>query len=176
MTLLLACLPQAFSHTAAYDSAISNYFRGKYASADAIAAAPAEQKAVLVERAQQMTLRYGANPHQKPAQAFVTEGTLPFHVLSGSPGYINLLDALGSYALVAELSKAFEPAKAAAASFKHVSPAGAAVESQLSEAELKVFDVEGLGELSPIASAYARARGKPLHTRWRGWARSWLEC
>jgi phosphoribosylaminoimidazolecarboxamide formyltransferase/IMP cyclohydrolase len=81
-------------------------------------------------------------------------------VLSGSPGYINLLDALGSYALVSELSAAFSPPKATAASFKHVSPAGAAVESVLSALEMKVFDVEGLGmELTPIASAYARARG-----------------
>ena len=70
---------QAFSHTAAYDSAISNYFRRQYSSADAIASAPAEDKASLVERAQQLTLRYGANPHQKPAQAYVTEGNLPFH-------------------------------------------------------------------------------------------------
>lgn len=69
---------QAFSHTAAYDSAIANYFRKQYASADAIASAPADQKALLTERAQQLTLRYGANPHQKPAQAYVTEGTLPF--------------------------------------------------------------------------------------------------
>ncbi|KAM0755657.1 AICARFT/IMPCHase bienzyme [Meredithblackwellia eburnea MCA 4105] len=150
---------KAFSHTAAYDSAISNYFRRQYSSADSIASAPAADKALLVERAQQLTLRYGANPHQKPAQAYVTEGNLPFSVLSGSPGYINLLDALASYALVAELSAAFEPAKAAAASFKHVSPAGAAVESELSETEIKVFDVAGVGALSPIASAYARARG-----------------
>ncbi|KAL8276157.1 hypothetical protein RQP46_011451 [Phenoliferia psychrophenolica] len=150
---------KAFSHTAAYDSAISNYFRRQYASADSIPTAPAADKALLVERAQQLTLRYGANPHQKPAQAYVTEGSLPFSVLSGSPGYINLLDALASYALVAELSAAFVPAKAAAASFKHVSPAGAAVESELSATEMKVFDVEGLGSLSPIASAYARARG-----------------
>ncbi|ORY74998.1 cytidine deaminase-like protein [Leucosporidium creatinivorum] len=150
---------KAFSQTAAYDSSISNYFRRQYSSADAIASAPAEEKADLVARAQQLTLRYGANPHQKPAQAYVTEGGLPFSVLSGSPGYINLLDALGSYALVAELSIAFQPAKAAAASFKHVSPAGAAVESQLSPLEVKVFDVDGVGELSPIATAYARARG-----------------
>ncbi|GAA5856288.1 hypothetical protein JCM8547_000855 [Rhodosporidiobolus lusitaniae] len=150
---------KAFSHTAAYDTSISNYFRQQYVSADGIAAAPAEAKADLTERAQQLTLRYGANPHQKPAQAYVTEGKLPFSVLSGSPGYINLLDALNSYALVAELSTAFSPAKAAAASFKHVSPAGAAVESQLTPDEVKVFDVDGVGELSPIASAYARARG-----------------
>jgi phosphoribosylaminoimidazolecarboxamide formyltransferase/IMP cyclohydrolase len=158
---------QAFSHTAAYDSSIGNYFRRQYVSADAGAS----------ETAQQLTLRYGANPHQKPAQAYVTEGKLPFTgasfplgvtipyssspstVLSGSPGYINLLDALNSYALVAELSQAFSPAKAAAASFKHVSPAGAAVESTLTPEEVKVFDVDGVGALSPIASAYARARG-----------------
>ncbi|GAA5922757.1 uncharacterized protein JCM15063_003416 [Sporobolomyces koalae] len=150
---------KAFSHTAAYDTSISNYFRRQYVSADAIAAAPADNKADLTERAQQLTLRYGANPHQKPAQAYVTEGKLPFSVLSGSPGYINLLDALNSYALVHELSRAFSPAKAAAASFKHVSPAGCAVESTLSEEEIKVFDADGLGSLSPIASAYARARG-----------------
>ncbi|SCV68377.1 BQ2448_498 [Microbotryum intermedium] len=150
---------KAFTHTSQYDTAISNYFRRQYASADGIASASPEDKALLTERAQQLTLRYGANPHQKPAQAYVQEGTLPFSVFSGSPGYINLLDALGSYALVAELSRAFEPAKAAAASFKHVSPAGAAVESKLSEEEVKVFDVAGVGELSPIASAYARARG-----------------
>ncbi|GAA5922331.1 hypothetical protein JCM1841_003072 [Sporobolomyces salmonicolor] len=150
---------KAFSHTAAYDTSISNYFRRQYVSADVIANAPADQKDSLTERAQQLTLRYGANPHQKPAQAYVTEGKLPFTVLSGSPGYINLLDALNSYALVHELSRAFTPAKAAAASFKHVSPAGAAVESTLTETEIKVFDVDGVGALSPIASAYARARG-----------------
>lgn len=71
--------PQAFTHTAAYDTSISNYFRRQYVTADAIANAPADQKAALTERAQQITLRYGANPHQKPAQAYVTEGTLPFH-------------------------------------------------------------------------------------------------
>ena len=69
---------QAFSHTAAYDTSISNYFRRQYVSADAIASAPADQKAALTEHAQQLTLRYGANPHQKPAQAYVTEGKLPF--------------------------------------------------------------------------------------------------
>jgi AICAR transformylase/IMP cyclohydrolase PurH len=69
---------QAFSHTAAYDTSISNYFRRQYVSADAIANAPADQKAALTEHAQQLTLRYGANPHQKPAQAYVTEGKLPF--------------------------------------------------------------------------------------------------
>jgi phosphoribosylaminoimidazolecarboxamide formyltransferase/IMP cyclohydrolase len=76
---------QAFSHTAAYDTSISNYFRRQYVSADAIGAAPADQKAELTERAQQLTLRYGANPHQKPAQAYVTEGKLPFSGTFVSP-------------------------------------------------------------------------------------------
>lgn len=152
---------KAFTHTAAYDTAISNHFRRVYASADAVATASAEDKAALRARSQQITLRYGANPHQAPAQAYVTSGKLPFSVLSGSPGYINLLDALNSWALVKELSAAFSPAVPAAASFKHVSPAGAAVglAEPLTAEEVKVFDVEGLGELSPLARAYARARG-----------------
>jgi phosphoribosylaminoimidazolecarboxamide formyltransferase/IMP cyclohydrolase len=154
---------KAFTHTATYDTAISNYFRKQYASADAIASAPAEAKADLRERAQQITLRYGANPHQAPAQAYVADGKsrLPFSVLSGSPGYINLLDALNAFALVKELSAAFVPALPAAASFKHVSPAGAAVGTSepLSDDEVKVFDVGGVGELSGLAKAYARARG-----------------
>lgn len=80
-------------------------------------------------------------------------------MLSGSPGYINLLDGLNAYALCAELADAFTPPRPAAASFKHVSPAGAAVSRELSAEEIKVFDVDGVGELTPIASAYARARG-----------------
>jgi phosphoribosylaminoimidazolecarboxamide formyltransferase/IMP cyclohydrolase len=129
-----------------------------------------------------MPLRYGANPHQKPAQAFVTEGELPFKgpytgylliwilslthkftpVLSGSPGYINLLDALNSYALVKELSEALQIP--AAASFKHVSPAGAAVGYELDETEKKVYGVDDLKEpLTPISCAYARARGTLLN-------------
>ena len=80
-------------------------------------------------------------------------------VLSGSPGYINLLDALNSWALVKELSEAFEGKLPAAASFKHVSPAGAAVGLELDEREKKVFGVDDLKVLSPLANAYARARG-----------------
>ena len=83
----------------------------------------------------------------------------PTSVLSGSPGYINLLDALNSWALVKELAAAFEPALPAAASFKHVSPAGAAVAIPLDDREKKVFGVDDLKELSPLACAYARARG-----------------
>jgi len=104
----------------------------------------------------ELELRYGMNPHQKPARASVPQGQLPFEVLSGSPGYINLLDALNAWQLVRELSAAL--GKAAAASFKHVSPAGAAIARPLSEAEAKACFVDDV-ELSPIAAAYARARG-----------------
>ncbi|KDN52370.1 putative ADE17-5-aminoimidazole-4-carboxamide ribotide transformylase [Tilletiaria anomala UBC 951] len=134
---------KAFSHTAHYDTAISDYFRKQYAS---------KQPPV-----QQLTLRYGANPHQKPAQAFVTEGEMPVKALCGSPGYINFLDSLNAWGLVKELSQA--TGLPAAASFKHVSPAGAAVGVPLSNAEAKASFVDDLGELSGIASAYARARG-----------------
>jgi len=142
---------KAFEMTAKYDEAISSYFREQYASAEL----PAEKRAGEVQR---MALRYGANPHQKPAQAFVSEGKLPFQTLCGSPGYINLLDALNSYALVKELQEALN--LPAAASFKHVSPAGAAVGVELNETEKKVYGVDDLKEpLTPLASAYARARG-----------------
>lgn len=137
---------KAFEMTAKYDDAISGYFREQYASSG---------KSGPVQR---MLLRYGANPHQKPAQAFVTEGELPFKVLCGSPGYINLLDALNSYALVKELQEALK--LPAAASFKHVSPAGAAVGVALDEIEKQVYGVDDLKEtLTPLACAYARARG-----------------
>lgn len=147
--------------TAAYDAAISSYFRKQYNSLDAISSAAPELKSQVRDRAQQLTLRYGANPHQSPAQAFVTDGKLPFSVLSGSPGYINLLDALNSFALVRELSEAFNPALPAAASFKHVSPAGVAVGTSepLTDVEVQVFDVGGIPDLTPLAKAYARARG-----------------
>ncbi|KAH6888973.1 bifunctional purine biosynthesis protein ade10 [Coprinopsis sp. MPI-PUGE-AT-0042] len=142
---------KAFEMTATYDEAISGYFREKYASSDL----SAEERAGKVQR---MPLRYGANPHQKPAQAYVTEGELPFKALCGSPGYINLLDALNSYALVKELQEALD--LPAAASFKHVSPAGAAVGVELDETEKKVYGVDDLKEaLTPLACAYARARG-----------------
>ncbi|KZT52984.1 AICARFT/IMPCHase bienzyme [Calocera cornea HHB12733] len=142
---------KAFEHTASYDEAISGYFREQYASADL----PAERLAGKVQR---IPLRYGANPHQKPAQAFVKDGELPFTVLSGSPGYINLLDALNSWALVSELQQAL--GLPAAASFKHVSPAGAAVGLELDATEKAVYGVDDLKEpLTPLAAAYARARG-----------------
>jgi phosphoribosylaminoimidazolecarboxamide formyltransferase/IMP cyclohydrolase len=134
---------KAFTHTADYDLAISDYFRAHYAG----------------NGEQQLSLRYGANPHQKPAAAFVRDGKLPFKALSGQPGYINLLDALNAWALVKELDEATDTA--AAASFKHVSPAGAAIGVPLTEEEAKVYmvhDINGLKD-SPLATAYARARG-----------------
>ena len=110
-----------------------------------------------------MTLRYGANPHQKPAQAF-SNGPLPFKVLSGSPGY--LLDALNAYPLVKELQQSL--GLPAAASFKHVSPAGAAVGVPLSEVEKKVFFVQDI-DLTPLACAYARARGADRMSSFGDW-------
>ena len=104
----------------------------------------------------ELELKYGCNPNQKPARVFMKNGDLPFTVLNGKPGYINLLDAMNSWQLVQELKKA--TGMPAAASFKHVSPAGAAVAAPLSEVLQKVYFVEGI-ELSPIATAYIRARG-----------------
>ncbi|MFQ6100748.1 MAG: phosphoribosylaminoimidazolecarboxamide formyltransferase [Anaerolineae bacterium] len=111
-------------------------------------------------------LRYGCNPHQKPARAYAKTGTLPFKVLSGAPGYINLLDALNSWQLVRELRQALD--LPAAASFKHVSPAGAAVGIPLSDALRKSYFVEGM-ELSPLAAAYARARGADRMSSFGDW-------
>ncbi|KAK7415649.1 bifunctional phosphoribosylaminoimidazolecarboxamide formyltransferase/IMP cyclohydrolase [Neonectria magnoliae] len=134
---------KAFEHTADYDAAISQFFRKEYAG----------------NGEQFMALRYGANPHQKPAAAYMPEGKLPFKVLCGSPGYINLLDSLNAWPLVKELKQAL--GKPAAASFKHVSPAGAAIGLPLTEDERKVYfvnDIPGI-ETSGLAQAYARARG-----------------
>ncbi len=106
----------------------------------------------------EMELKYGCNPNQKPARVFMNEEKeLPFKVLSGRPGYINLLDAFNGWQLVRELKKA--TGLPAAASFKHVSPAGAAVGLPLSDTLAKIYWVDDMGELSPLASAYARARG-----------------
>ncbi|KAM3562356.1 hypothetical protein MY1884_001855 [Beauveria asiatica] len=134
---------KAFEHTADYDTAISDFFRKEYAGGGD----------------QYLPLRYGANPHQKPAAAYAVEGKLPFKALSGAPGYINLLDALNAWPLVKELKAA--TGKPAAASFKHVSPAGAAIGLPLSADEAKVYmvaDIPGI-ETSGLAQAYARARG-----------------
>src|SRR5579859_7579351 len=104
----------------------------------------------------ELILRYGCNPHQTPAKVYRRNGSLPFSVLNGAPGYINLLDALNSWQLVKELRQAL--GLPAAASFKHTSPAGAAVGFPLNETLKKAYAVEDL-ELSPLGSAYARARG-----------------
>jgi phosphoribosylaminoimidazolecarboxamide formyltransferase/IMP cyclohydrolase len=104
----------------------------------------------------QLEMRYGCNPHQVPARAYVLEGNLPFDVLNGSPGYINLLDALNSWQLVKELKQALN--LPAAASFKHVSPSGSAVGLPLSETLKHTYFVDNI-DLSPLATAYARARG-----------------
>ncbi|WP_246067549.1 phosphoribosylaminoimidazolecarboxamide formyltransferase [Paenibacillus koleovorans] len=105
---------------------------------------------------QELTLRYGMNPHQKQAKIYSEHGDLPLKVVNGDPGFINLLDALNSFQLVRELRQA--TGLPAAASFKHVSPAGAAVYAPLTPELAKAYFVEGL-ELSPLATAYARARG-----------------
>ena len=106
----------------------------------------------------ELELKYGCNPNQKPARIFMNDGKdLPIKVLSGRPGYINFLDAFNGWQLVRELKKA--TGLPAAASFKHVSPAGAAVGLPLTETLAKIYWVEDMGDLSPLASAYARARG-----------------
>lgn len=108
--------------------------------------------------ANEMLLKYGCNPNQKPSKIFMADGSeLPITVLNGKPGYINLLDAFNGWQLVKELKKA--TGMVAATSFKHVSPAGAAVGKPLSDTLKKIYFVDDLGELSPLACAYARARG-----------------
>lgn len=105
----------------------------------------------------ELELKYGCNPNQKPSRIFMENGELPIEVLNGKPGYINFLDAFNGWQLVKELKAA--TGHPAATSFKHVSPAGAAVGLPLTEVEKKIYWVDDLGELSPIARAYARARG-----------------
>lgn len=105
----------------------------------------------------EMQLKYGCNPNQKPSRIFMEEGELPITVLCGKPGYINLLDALNGWQLVRELKEA--TGLPAATSFKHVSPAGAAVGLELSDTLKKIYFVDDSIELSPLANAYARARG-----------------
>ena len=106
----------------------------------------------------ELMLKYGCNPNQKPSRVYMEDGSdLPITVLNGRPGYINLLDALNGWQLVKELKAA--TGQVAATSFKHVSPAGAAIGLPLSEVEAKIYWVDDLGELTPMAAAYARARG-----------------
>ncbi|MBK9055473.1 MAG: phosphoribosylaminoimidazolecarboxamide formyltransferase [Chloroflexi bacterium] len=113
-----------------------------------------------------LSLRYGMNPHQKPARVFVDQGALPFTPLNGTPGYINLLDALNGWQLVRELKQAL--GLPAAASFKHVSPAGVAVGIPLTDSLRRAYFV-GETELSPLAAAYARARGADRVSSFGDW-------
>lgn len=118
--------------------------------------------------ANELLLKYGCNPNQKPSRIYMKDGAeLPIEVLNGKPGYINFLDAFNSWQLVKELKEA--TGLPAAASFKHVSPAGAAVGLPLSDVEKKIYFVDDL-ELTPIASAYARARGADRMSSYGDWA------
>uniref|UniRef100_A0A914VRY9 Phosphoribosylaminoimidazolecarboxamide formyltransferase n=1 Tax=Plectus sambesii TaxID=2011161 RepID=A0A914VRY9_9BILA len=135
----------AFEHTAGYDDAISGYLRREFAG----------------NGKQSLPLRYGMNPHQKPdAELFAKQAQMPLKVLNGSPGYINVLDALNAWQLVKELKEA--TGLPAAASFKHVSPAGAAIGVPLNDSEMKACMVDDLPldrKKPSLAAAYARARG-----------------
>lgn len=129
---------KAFTHTANYDALIADYFRKQFSSGES-----------------QLNLRYGMNPHQKPAQLYTTSDKLPLKVVNASPGFINLCDALNAWQLVRELKRNLK--MSAAASFKHVSPAGAAIAAPLTREQAKLCMVEDLYEsLTPIATAYAR--------------------
>ena len=117
----------------------------------------------------ELALKYGCNPNQKPARVYMKDGSeLPIRVLNGKPGYINLLDAFNSWQLVKELKEA--TGLPSAASFKHVSPAGAAVGLPLSETDRKMYFVDEAAELSPIACAYIRARGADRLCSYGDWA------
>lgn len=105
----------------------------------------------------ELELKYGCNPNQKPSKIYLSNGELPIKVLNGKPGYINFLDAFNGWQLVSELKKA--TGLPAATSFKHVSPAGAAVGLPLTDVEKKIYWVEDMKEFTPLSNAYARARG-----------------
>ena len=123
----------------------------------------------------ELELKYGCNPNQKPARVFMKDGgDLPFTVLNGKPGYINLLDAFNSFQLVRELKEA--TGLPAAASFKHVSPAGAALGLPLDEVDKQIYFVEPDEALSPIACAYIRARGADRLCSYGDWAALSDEC
>lgn len=117
--------------------------------------------------AKELELKYGCNPNQKPSRLFMEKGELPVKVLNGRPGYINFMDALNSWQLVKELKEA--TGMPSAASFKHVSPAGAAVGEPLSETDRKIYFVDE-ENLSPLACAYARARGADRMSSYGDWA------
>ena len=115
----------------------------------------------------ELELKYGCNPNQKPSRIYMENGELPIQVLNGKPCYINFLDAFNVWQLVSELKKA--TGLPAATSFKHVSPAGAAVGLPLTETLAKIYWVDDLGELSPLACAYARARGADRMSSYGDW-------
>ena len=116
----------------------------------------------------EFALKYGCNPNQKPSRVYMADGSdLPVEILCGRPGYINFLDAFNSWQLVKELKE--NTGRPAAASFKHVSPAGAALALPLSETLKKIYFVDDMGELSPIACAYARARGADRMSSYGDW-------
>mmetsp|Transcript_8268 Transcript_8268/g.15577 ORF Transcript_8268/g.15577 Transcript_8268/m.15577 type:complete len:553 (-) Transcript_8268:1545-3203(-) len=150
LTLRKKFAARAFSLSAAYDSAIANWFTNQLE----------EEKPVTTRVYKpEFPLKYGCNPHQKPAGiSSILNSKLPFDVLNGVPGYINLLDAANAWQLVKELREA--TGLAAAASFKHVSPAGAAVAVPLSDVECAAYEItpEAAKELTPVALAYLRAR------------------
>ena len=138
----------AFATSAAYDSHIAQYFAGQVGEA-----APVATRSYVP----QVTLKYGCNPHQKPSIIYSQLGSkLPFQVINGTPGYINLLDACNAWQLVLELKRAL--GLPAAASFKHCSPAGAAVGTPLTEVEALAYEIADPSALSPTALAYVRAR------------------
>jgi len=141
---------EAFALSAAYDSAISSYFQSQ---------SSAPPTSITRVYRPQTNLKYGCNPHQKPARiSSISSSRLPFEILNGVPGYINLLDAANAYQLVRELRGA--TSLPAAASFKHVSPAGAAVSVELSPLECEAYEIkaEDAAALTPVALAYLRAR------------------
>nr|CCA14380.1 probable bifunctional purine synthesis protein putat [Albugo laibachii Nc14] len=141
---------QAFSLSAKYDTAISSWMQKE------ITCEPTQNSYITRAYKHEMSLKYGCNPHQKPASIYSIEGSkLPFKVLNGLPGYINLLDAVNAYQLARELKLSLH--LPAAASFKHVSPAGAAIAVNLTDCISEVYEV-GNVTLTPLASAYLRAR------------------
>ncbi len=122
----------------------------------------------------ELELKYGCNPNQKPSRIYMKEGELPITVLNGKPGYINFMDAFNSWQLVRELKAA--TGMPSAASFKHVSPAGAAIGTPLSDVEKQIYFVDTDGELSPIACAYIRARGADRLCSYGDWVALSDEC
>ena len=122
----------------------------------------------------ELELKYGCNPNQKPSRIYMKEGELPITVLNGKPGYINFMDAFNSWQLVRELKAA--TGMPSAASFKHVSPAGAAIGTPLSDVEKQIYFVDTDEELSPIACAYIRARGADRLCSYGDWVALSDEC